>query len=217
MYIGELDGYNFDVKNTSSRFSGNVASATISGKVRNIGRTADIKSVACTIGGSVLSEDVNVSDFEPEEGLDYKFDIPITANSVNRYDISLRMADGTEQKVYTDSVISSYFPRTLLLEEITGGWCPNCPDGTLYLNEVKERMGSDVIVVSIHMSPDPLICNEYANGMIRWLSSLPSVIYNRDFDYKNTDMYHTEGYLEKAMLELQQPWSLLRLLSTAIR
>lgn len=121
MYIGELDGYNFDVKNTSSRFSGNVASATISGKVRNIGRTADIKSVACTIGGSVLSEDVNVSDFEPEEGLDYKFDIPITANSVNRYDISLRMADGTEQKVYTDSVISSYFPRTLLLEEITGG------------------------------------------------------------------------------------------------
>lgn len=201
MYIGELDGYNFDVKNTSSRFSGNVASATISGKVRNIGRTADIKSVACTIGGSVLSEDVNVSDFEPEEGLDYKFDIPITANSVNRYDISLRMADGTEQKVYTDSVISSYFPRTLLLEEITGGWCPNCPDGTLYLNEVKERMGSDVIVVSIHMSPDPLICNEYANGMIRWLSSLPSVIYNRDFDYKNTDMYHTEGYLEKAMLE----------------
>lgn len=201
IYIGELDGYDFDVKNTSSRFSGNVASATVSGNMRNIGRTADIKSVSCTIGGTVLSEDVDVSGLTPGDVLDYKFDIPLTANSVNRYDISLRMADGTEQKIYTDSVISSYFPRTLLLEEVTGGWCPNCPEGILYLNEVKERMGKDVIVVSVHMNPDPLQCEGYSSSMVSWLSSLPSIIYNRNLDYKNSDMYHTAGYLEKAMLE----------------
>lgn len=201
MYVGELDGYDFDVKNTSSRFSGNVASATVSGNIRNIGRTADIKSVACTIGGTVLSEDVNVSGLTPGGVLDYKFDIPVTANSVNRYDISLSMVDGTEQKIYADSVISSYFPRTLLLEEVTGGWCPNCPDGILYVNEVKERMGKDVIVVSVHMSPDPLLCEGYSSSMVSWLSSLPSTIYNRNLDYKNTDMYHTAGYLEKAMLD----------------
>ena len=62
-------------------------------------------------------------------------------------------------------------------------------------------MGSDVIVVSAHMGYDPLICNEYANGIGYWLLSWPSFIYNRDRDLKCTDSYHTDGYLEKAMLE----------------
>lgn len=201
LYAGELDGHDFDVKSTSSRFAGNVASTTVSGNIRNIGRTAGIKSIICSAGGSEMSEDVNVDELTPESGLNYKFDIPLTANSVNRYDISLKYNDDSEQKIYTNSVICSYFPRTLLLEEVTGGWCPNCPDGIRYINEVKERMGKDVIVVSIHMTPDPLLCNYYSSGMVRWLSSLPSTIYNRKFEYKNTDMYHTVGYLERAMLD----------------
>lgn len=62
-------------------------------------------------------------------------------------------------------------------------------------------MGNDVIVVSIHMTPDPLVCNFYSSGMVRWLSSLPSTIYNRKLMYKNTDMYHATGFLERAMLD----------------
>lgn len=201
MFVGELDSHSFDVKNTSSRFSGNVASTSVSGRIRNTGPATGIKSIICKTGESELTEDVDIEELAPEAELNYKFDIPVAANSINRYDISLLLADGSEQKIYNDSVISSYFPRKLLLEEVTGGWCPNCPDGVRYINEVKERMGNDLIVVSIHMRPDPLICNEYANDMVRWLSSLPSTIYNRDLDYKNTDMYHTEGFLEKAMLE----------------
>lgn len=201
LYAGELDGYTFDVKNTSSRFAGSVASTTISGNIRNTGKTAGIKSIICSAGESETAEEVNIDELAPEAGLDYKFDIPLTANSVNRYDISLKFNDGSEQKIYTDSVISSYFPRTLLLEEVTGTWCNNCPDGIRYINEVKERMGNDVIVVSIHMTPDPLVCNFYSSGMVRWLSSLPSTIYNRKLMYKNTDMYHATGFLERAMLD----------------
>ena len=70
---------------------------------------------------------------------------------------------------------------------------------------------------NVHMSPDPLICNEYANGMIRWLSSLPSVIYNRDFDTRIQICITLKAILKRQCLSLQQPWSLLRLLSTAIR
>lgn len=202
VFVGEPEGYDFDVKSTSSHFAGMESVTTVSGVIRNAGRDATVKSIECVTDDGVLSSERNV-DVAPEGQLDYTFDMPIKNHSVNHYSIKLRFADDTESTVYTDSVISSYFPRTMVLEEGTGNWCNNCPLMIPYLHSVKERMGNDVVVISAHMG-DPLFCSVYSSsdgGVARWLQSLPSTIYNRMNDYKNSDGYHTVGFLERAMLE----------------
>lgn len=201
VFVGGLDGHSYDVRNTSSRFCGSVATAPVSGVIRNVGRKADIAAVNCIYGGGSLTMEPGQAELAAEGTLGYSFDMPVEPHSVNRYSISLDYTDGTKDTVYTDSIISSYYKRTLLLDEGTGNWCSQCPDMMPYLTKVKEKMGSDVIVVSAHMGYDPLICNEYANGIGYWLINWPSFIYNRDRDLKCTDSYHTDGYLEAAMLE----------------
>lgn len=203
IYVGEPEGYNFAAVSSSSHFAGMEATAPVSGTLRNTGRTAEITQVDCEAASGVLSQTQAVT-LAPGETLDYNFDMPIENHSVNRYSIKLHFADGTESTVLTDSVISSYYPRTLVLDEGTGNWCNACPGMMPYIAKAKERMGSDVIVISSHHN-DPLACNDYSSqrgiGFI-FQGSLPVFTYNRhdSYDYKNYDVYHTDGFLERAML-----------------
>lgn len=202
LIVSEKSDYEFDVKNTSSRFGDNSGTATVSGTIRNIGHEADIKKISISYGSKRKDIDLDGGSIAPEQAVSYLFNIETNPDAINRYSLSVQMNDGTTvDDIYTDSIITSYFKRKILLEEITGSWCNYCPNGTLYLNKVKETMGNDLIVVSPHISPDPLVCPEYSNGITRWLSSLPTAIYNRNSDYKVSDMYYTQGILETVMTQ----------------
>ncbi len=41
-------------------------------------------------------------------------------------------------------------PRVILLEELTGVSCPNCPVGTEKVNELKNTFGENIVVVAVH-------------------------------------------------------------------
>lgn len=43
--------------------------------------------------------------------------------------------------------------RKVLVEELTGVRCPNCPDGTASLVALGDQLGENLIVVSIHAAP----------------------------------------------------------------
>lgn len=43
--------------------------------------------------------------------------------------------------------------RNVLVEELTGVQCPNCPDGTAALVNLGNQIGDNLIVVSIHAAP----------------------------------------------------------------
>ncbi len=43
--------------------------------------------------------------------------------------------------------------RKVLVEELTGVRCPNCPDGTAALVDLGNQLGDNLIVVSIHAAP----------------------------------------------------------------
>lgn len=205
VFIGSPKGYSFEARNTSSRFAGMEAATTIGGTLRNTGRTAEVTGIDLSTPDGVVSVDRAVT-LAPEDTVNYEFVLPLKNHSVNRYAVTLRFADGTESTVVNDSVITSYFPRTLVLDEATGNWCNNCPYMFPFLAKVKERMGSDAIVISAHISqasPDPLSCPVYSTnqGICRWLQSLPSYVVNRKRDYLCTDPYHPDGYLERAALD----------------
>ncbi|MCH5225361.1 MAG: Omp28 family outer membrane lipoprotein [Muribaculaceae bacterium] len=77
--------------------------------------------------------------------------------------------------------------RKVLLEEFTGQFCPNCPEGHAVIESLEEQYGDELIVVSIHaghfgvsapaglMEPEG---DEYAN---RWgIEAYPSAVVDRN-------------------------------------
>ena len=43
--------------------------------------------------------------------------------------------------------------RKVLAEELTGVRCPNCPDGTATLVALKDQLGDNLVIVSVHAAP----------------------------------------------------------------
>lgn len=179
LFIGEPSGSRLVVMDTSRRFVGSSSpTAPATGFIVNVGAPLEAETLECATDGGTLSMPVG-RQLLTGDTLAYSFDVPVELNKTARYSLSLATAGGEALSLYADSLYCSYFPKTLLVEEGTGTWCNNCPVGVLYANEMKERLGDDVLVVTVH-TRDKLTCNDYNNGISRWISGIPAFIYNRD-------------------------------------
>ena len=104
------------------------------------------------------------------------------------------VTDETSVVFLEDSIVCSYFPRKLVAEEYTGMWCNNCPDGAVWLNQLKARYKDEVITIAAHYG-DPLAYNVYVKGLDRYLFSFPSFIYNRDISDIQNSMHDNLHYV----------------------
>ena len=59
------------------------------------------------------------------------------------------LLSGCEEKTITIPKLS-VGKRNVLVEELTGVHCPNCPNGSAKLSDLGQQFGSNLIVVSIH-------------------------------------------------------------------
>lgn len=175
VFIGVPGDYKFAVKSTSRRFVGSAsATAPVSGTATNIGKGFAVEALRCVTDGGTLTSDVP-GQWNPGEALDYSFDIPVSLGKASHYRIEAVPAGGGEPvAVCEDSVVCSYFPKTLLVEEGTGTWCNNCPMGILQVYRLKEMLGDEVVAVAVHVR-DALFTSDYYN----FLGSIPAIKYNR--------------------------------------
>lgn len=91
--------------------------------------------------------------------------------------------------------------RNVLVEELTGVRCPNCPDGTATLVNLGDQFGDNLIVVSIHAAPgydDPYPESKYdfwtakgeeAANFIGAASFFPTASINRRIVPPETEPY----------------------------
>lgn len=104
--------------------------------------------------------------------------------------------DENDRLIYVEpelpEVDSTSYPRCILVEEFSGQFCVNCPEGANTLHEIQDDYGADtVIVVAIHAGSLALKENEYpgwiglANPIGEKLyeavgkPSLPAAVINR--------------------------------------
>lgn len=93
----------------------------------------------------------------------FRFDkpLPLQVGKQNAYSIDITMGGRTE--VYHGSIANLTFEPTkrVVLEEITGVNCPNCPLGILAIEKCEKAFGDRFIPISIHTYPgDP-----YGSGL----------------------------------------------------
>ena len=78
--------------------------------------------------------------------------------------------------------------KNVLLEEVTGTWCNNCPSGIYYIDSLHNAY-DNIITIAVHTDwptqKDPMSCQEYAEKTK--LTSAPSANIGRNFTNKNVD------------------------------
>ena len=199
LVVGMLSSIALTGIDETRRFAGDTGNAAIKGRLRNDGKTFVLKEIICKDHENVTATQTfeNIT-LQPGEEQAFELTVPIQAGKIARYALEA-VTDETSVVFLEDSIVCSYFPRKLVAEEYTGMWCNNCPDGAVWLNQLKARYKDEVITIAAHYG-DPLAYNVYVKGLDRYLFSFPSFIYNRDISDIQNSM-HDNSPLRGTLME----------------
>lgn len=179
MFVGQLSEAEFVVKDETPRFVGNVGTAQVKGQVTNIGAVREDSHLDCVLNGNDTIQDlINPAEVAEAWGtgtsLDFCFDVPVQVGKATHYKI---LSD--DHVILEDSIICSYYPRTLLLEKATGAWCVNCPEVISYIQELEVRYGQELVCVEAHAHYGDLFeYMPYVTGMKT--NNFPTIHFNRN-------------------------------------
>ncbi|MCF0244401.1 MAG: choice-of-anchor J domain-containing protein [Bacteroidaceae bacterium] len=112
--------------------------------------------------------------------------LPLTIGEDNKFIIKVSYVEGGSTVKMTDEVKSSVMSLTfnptkrVVLEEMTGTTCGNCPQGIIVIDKMKEMYGPQFIPISIHTYDG----DAWGSGLKDYSSSLglmaaPTAIVNR--------------------------------------
>ncbi len=122
----------------------------------------------------VLEEKVNTGEDNSS--------VMVIVNNVNE--------EGVEDEDVSDNSATINFQpiavhpdKAVVVEEATGTWCPWCPRGTVYLDEMSKRFGDNFVGIAVHNGAnDPMVLPAYDNAITSFpnFTGFPSVIFNRE-------------------------------------
>lgn len=199
LYVGIPSAISLCVTDETERFVGDTPTALIKGRLKNTGKAILLYKIICESNeNNLLTEDFNGITFLPGEEQAFEFSVPTQVGKITNYTLKVETNE-TTVSLLQDSIVCSYFPRTLVAEEYTGTWCNNCPEGILQMNKLKDRYKNQIITITGHCD-DPMEYDVYSAGLHRWLFNLPAIIYNRDGKSIQNSMNNYEP-LRKALLK----------------
>ncbi len=124
----------------------------------------------------------NVSGNIKDRAIPFTFQqpLPLTVGKENKYTIDIVLGDRKE--VFEGSILDLTFEPTkrVVLEEMTGVDCPNCPLGILSIEKCEKAFGDRFIPLSIHTyTGDPWMGNLEPYTAFLGLNAAPSARINR--------------------------------------
>lgn len=177
--VGELTDVDLAVDNHTRRFCGQQDNALVEGLVRNQGGKVRVSALTCTVDGNATDWMPQSASLATGDEWSFRFDIPVSVGKASVYTLAARLEDGTSVPLLTDSIICSYYPRTLLLEKATATWCTSCPTVIPFVNELKDRFADEVVDIEVHSYSygDPFGFQDYVDGL--GLANFPTLLFNR--------------------------------------
>lgn len=184
IFVGELSGISLEATDQTLHSSGNTGTHPVVGSLRNVGEALGLSAIECTLGdGSVLSKTFEELTLQPNEEQAWRFDVPVTLHEATYYEMAAIDTNGERHWLLGDSIYCTNYPRTYLMEKVTGYWCNSCYTANLFLNEQKERFGDQMIEVAVQYPSNAgndvgdLVYDEFHDRITVY--SLPSIIYDR--------------------------------------
>lgn len=155
----------------------------ILGKIKNMSSATLINPVLIVEEQEYVMDAANTELSKPGEEVDFSFTLPTPAEGALEYKLAVK---ANEEIIWSksDTVYCSTFPRNILVEEITGTWCADCPKGTVNVHRFEHRMRNRIIPIIGHYG-DAMGDEFYQAGIASMLVNLPGIIYDRRSAYKS--------------------------------
>lgn len=196
--VGNSPGYCVEALNTTPRFAKNAVPAggvfNITGQLLNTGTRAipagtEIRAVARgeEIGSYTLSQPVGAA-----ENLNFVFDADPSDNATTEYTVEFVPAEGASVTLFSSDVTRSYFARNHFIDEGTGVWCNNCPQGALDIDALVQEYPGQMIPVCTHVN-DVFANDGYWPGLKFY--AVPYFMIDRNHDTAYSDTRKFEGYI----------------------
>ncbi len=175
IFVGQPSKAEFIANDSTRLFAGNVGSVPVKGCAVNSGVSLNEATLTCVVNDTLtLVQENSLAIWPGGVEQEYYFDVPVKVGKTIHYKV---MAGNNV--VVQDSIICSYYPRTIFLEKATGAWCVNCPEVIPFIHELQERYGESLVHVEAHAHyGDIFEYMPYVTGMKT--QSFPTIHINRD-------------------------------------
>lgn len=168
------------------------------------------------------NEDKSVTDTIHQDGIelkngslyDFKFStpLPLKAGEENLLTIGVILGGETKTSNFKIKNLAFATNKKVVIEEITGTWCTNCPDGMVALEHIAASFPDKIIPICIHNN-DIYANDDYATAL--GLTALPTARVNRrdtitspivintdTYEYSFTSAKGNESWMDHVLSEL---------------
>ena len=173
-------------KDQTRKFCGDTGTHRVAGEVTNFGKPLSLSAIVLRDkqGEEMRLPWMADTPLTTAGSCSYAFDLPVKVGEASLYTLFAEAADGSRTPLLRDSVVCSYYPRTLLLEKGSGVWCTACPSVIPFVHQMKERYGNELVCVEYHSAYNDqvhLSDTLYDQGM--GSSNYPVIHYNRQKEH----------------------------------
>ena len=202
IYVGVPSGSSFMVADSFPSFVGRESldasgALPVCGTACNTGAPVSGKIVWKSDGKAIATEPV--SDWKTGESLSFAASIPAVMDSRTEWRALLVEDSGNETTLFEGSFYTSAFERFHLLDEATGMWCNNCPEGVVELRELHRRFGDNLITAVTHVtsgSPESdILSNAEYFGALK-MYAIPYYRLNRNPEFATGKISSLEPYFD---------------------
>lgn len=175
---------------TMNRFVRGGEELDLTGTITNLG-TEELTAIdlTWTDGTNTYTETVSGLTVGTFESMTFTHETKFSSADVGEYAISIEgsMPNGVADMDMEDnagatlvSTVVADFPRRMVAEEATGTWCPWCPRGEIFMNQMAADFPDDFIGIAVHNN-DPMVVTEHDSNIntVQGFSGYPNVAVDR--------------------------------------
>lgn len=164
-----------------------------------------------------VSDTIRATGLNLKKGDTYEFNfnkkMPLAIGEENTVTVGVILGEDTKTTDFTIKNLAFETTKRVVIEEVTGTWCSNCPDGMVAIEHMQEALPGQVIPICIH-NGDNYANDDYMNAL--GLTALPTARINRrdtitspivinsdTYEYSFTSVSGNESWMDHVLKELE--------------
>lgn len=164
-----------------------------------------------------VSDTIRATGVNLKKGDTYEFcfdkKMPLAVGEENTFTVGVILGEDTKTTDFTIRNLAFETLKKVVIEEVTGTWCSNCPDGMLAIEHMQEALPGHIIPICIH-NQDIYANDDYMKAL--GLTALPTARINRrdtitspivintdTYEYAFTSVSGNESWMDQVLKELE--------------
>ena len=164
-----------------------------------------------------VSDTLRTTGIQLKKGDTYEFIfnkmMPLAIGEENTVTVGVILGEDTKTTDFIIKNLAFETTKRVVIEEVTGTWCSNCPDGMVAIEHIQEALPGQIIPVCIH-NQDIYANDDYMTAL--GLTALPTARINRrdtitspivintdTYEYSFTSVNGNESWMDQVLSELE--------------